>query len=107
MNLGVSLREAIQHPSVDDTIGLLQASIDKSQNDFIGNVFSLLKSLLNSNFNGGVGFLLVSNQLFRAHSHKSVSLSNNLALGSTARSRRTKENDSRRLAGSSIAESNS
>jgi len=52
--LGVSLREAIEHPSVDDTVGLLETSVNESQDNFIRDVFSLLKSLLDADFNSGV-----------------------------------------------------
>lgn len=105
--MGVSLREAIKHPSVHDTVRLLEASVNKSQDNFIGDVFSLLESLLDTDFNSGVGFLLVTHQLFRGDSDKSESLSDDLALRSTSRAGRSDKHDLWGSTGSSIAESNS
>jgi hypothetical protein len=106
LDLSISLREAIEDPSVDDAIRLLEAGVDESQNNFIRDFFSFLEGLLDTNFNGGVSFLFITNQSSRAHRYKSVSLSNNIALSSTSRAGRTKENNSWGLARSSIAESN-
>jgi hypothetical protein len=104
--LGIGLGEAIEHPSVNDTVGLLEASVNESENDLIGNIFSLIESLLHTDFNGRVCLLLVTDQLLRAHGDKSESLSDDLGLRGTSRAGGSDENNLWWSTGSSVSESN-
>ena len=104
--MSVGLREAIEYPSINDAVRLLEASVNESEDNFVRNTFSLVESLLHTDFDGRVCLLFVMDQLFRADSHKSESLSDDLGLSCTSRAGRSNKHDLWWSTGSSIAESN-
>jgi hypothetical protein len=83
VDLRLSLREAVQDPSVDMAVALSKARVDHSQQDVVGNVNARLLSLLDFDFDGRVLLRLGLQQLLWAHVDETESLGKDFSLGRT------------------------
>lgn len=77
----LSLREAIEDPSVDTAITLTNSLIDKSQDNFIWNLLSLFLCFLNLDFDWWVSLCLFCKEFLRADQDEAERLGSNLSLG--------------------------
>jgi len=64
LDLSISVWEAVNDPSVDFAVALLQSFIYKTHSDIIGNFSCGIECFLNALLDAGVCYLLVTDQCF-------------------------------------------
>jgi hypothetical protein len=103
VDLGLSLGETVEDPSVNAAVTLANAGVDEAEHDLVGDLFTALDCLLDLDLDTGVFLGFNLDELGRAHIHNAESFSKQLGLGRAARAGWAEEDDPWGSAGSAIA----